>query len=46
MIRPDNARSIEVAKRLGMTPLRTDVLARIPVVVYAVSREDWAHQPQ
>jgi RimJ/RimL family protein N-acetyltransferase len=40
MIRPDNARSIAVAARLGMTELRTDVLSGNPVVVYAVSRRD------
>ena len=38
MIRPDNARSIAVAARLGMTELRTDVLSGNPVVVYSVSR--------
>jgi RimJ/RimL family protein N-acetyltransferase len=36
MIRPDNARSIAVAARLGMTELRTDVLSDVPVVVYAI----------
>ena len=40
MIRPDNARSIAVAARLGMTELRTDVLSGRPVVVYSVSRRD------
>ena len=38
MIRPDNARSIAVAARLGMTELRTDVLSGTPVVVYSISR--------
>jgi RimJ/RimL family protein N-acetyltransferase len=42
MIRPTNPRSIEVAKRLGMTPLRTDVLSEEPVVVHAISRSDWS----
>lgn len=37
MIRPDNIRSIRVAERLGMTPLRHDVLLDIPVVVYSIS---------
>jgi RimJ/RimL family protein N-acetyltransferase len=41
-IQPHNARSIAVAQRLGMTPLREDVLNEIPCVVYALSREDWA----
>jgi RimJ/RimL family protein N-acetyltransferase len=39
MIRADNARSIKVAERLGMTPLREDVLFDVPVLVHAVSRE-------
>jgi RimJ/RimL family protein N-acetyltransferase len=42
MIRPDNLRSIRVAERLGMTPLRADVLLDEPVVVYSISREEWA----
>jgi len=37
MIRPDNHRSIRVAERLGMEPLRGDVLLGEPVVVYAAS---------
>ena len=52
-IAPENARSIAVAERLGMTPLRHDVLDGIPVVggqilngievvIYAITREDWA----
>ena len=44
MIRPDNARSINVAERLGMAPLRTDVLTEVPVVVYWMKREDWRGQ--
>jgi RimJ/RimL family protein N-acetyltransferase len=53
-IEPHNARSIAVAERVGMTPLREDVLDGIPtvgnhvlngirIVVYAITREDWAH---
>jgi RimJ/RimL family protein N-acetyltransferase len=42
MIRPDNVRSIRVAERLGMTPLRDDVLLGEPVVVYSVGREKWS----
>lgn len=38
MIRPDNDRSIRVAERLGMRPLRPDVLIDIPVVVYSLDR--------
>jgi RimJ/RimL family protein N-acetyltransferase len=34
MIRPDNHRSIRVAERLGMRPLRSDFLMDLPVVVY------------
>jgi RimJ/RimL family protein N-acetyltransferase len=41
MIRPDNARSIAVAQRIGMTPLRPDVLLGEPVTVYSISRERW-----
>ncbi len=41
MIRPDNPRSIRVAERLGMSPLRTDVLLGEHVVVHSVSRENW-----
>jgi RimJ/RimL family protein N-acetyltransferase len=40
MIAPDNDTSIAVARRLGMTPLREDVLHDVPIVVYAASRED------
>ena len=45
MIRPDNARSIAVAARLGMTELRTDVLSGNPVVVYSVTRRDSSGWP-
>jgi RimJ/RimL family protein N-acetyltransferase len=40
MIVPDNYRSIAVAKRLGMEPLRSDSLMELPVVVYAIGRPD------
>jgi RimJ/RimL family protein N-acetyltransferase len=40
MIAPDNDASTAVARRLGMTPLREDVLHEVPIVVYALSRED------
>jgi hypothetical protein len=35
---PDNDASIAVAGRLGMTPLREDLLLGEPVVVHAVRR--------
>jgi RimJ/RimL family protein N-acetyltransferase len=38
MIVPDKHRSIAVAKRLGMEPLRSDALMDLPVVVYAIKR--------
>ena len=38
MIVPDNVRSIAVAERLGMRPIRSDVLADLPVTVYATER--------
>lgn len=41
MIRPDNAASIAVAERLGMTMLRSDELLGDRVSVYSVSRGDW-----
>ena len=44
MIHPDNSASIRVAGRLGMTPLRADVLRDSPIVVYALSREDWSRR--
>jgi RimJ/RimL family protein N-acetyltransferase len=40
MIAPDNDASTAVARRLGMTPLREDVLLGIPVIVHAVRRQD------
>ncbi len=43
MIRAENARSIRVAERLGMTPLREDVLFDVPVVVYSAGREMFCH---
>ena len=39
MIRPENERSIRVAERLGMQPLRSDVLFDLPVVVYWLKRQ-------
>jgi RimJ/RimL family protein N-acetyltransferase len=41
MIHPGNERSIRVARRLGLSPLRPDVLDESQVVVYAVARGDW-----
>jgi RimJ/RimL family protein N-acetyltransferase len=40
MIAPDNDASAAVAGRLGMTPLREDLLLGEPVVVHALRRED------
>jgi RimJ/RimL family protein N-acetyltransferase len=39
MIRPDNAPSLAVAKRLGLSPVREDELLGVPVIVHAISRE-------
>jgi RimJ/RimL family protein N-acetyltransferase len=39
MIRPENGASIRVAQRLGLVPLRTDVLLGDEVVVHALSRK-------
>lgn len=36
MINPANARSVRVAERLGLTPLRDDLLLGEPVVVYSI----------
>jgi len=38
MILRDNHRSIAVAERLGMEPLRADSLMNLPVTVYAIER--------
>ena len=43
MIRPENARSIRVAERLGMTPRREDLLFDIPVVVHSVDRTTFSN---
>ena len=43
MIRPENARSIRVAERLGMSPLREDLLFDIPVVVHSVDRATFSN---
>ena len=42
MIQPDNKPSIRVACRLGMSPLRADVLLDSPVVVYSLHRDAWS----
>ena len=41
MIRPDNQRSTAVAQRIGLSPIRPDVLLGEPVNVYSISREQW-----
>jgi RimJ/RimL family protein N-acetyltransferase len=38
MIQPDNGRSIRVAERLGLRPLRADILLGDEVQVYAIRR--------
>jgi len=38
MINSDNVRSVRVAGRLGLTPMRDDVLLGDPVVVYGLDR--------
>jgi RimJ/RimL family protein N-acetyltransferase len=43
MIRPDNGRSIRVAERLGMAPLREDLLFDVPVIVWSVDRATFAN---
>ena len=43
MIHPENARSIQVAQRLGFGPAREDVLLGDPVVVHALAREGWSN---
>jgi RimJ/RimL family protein N-acetyltransferase len=40
MIRPENDASIRLARRLGMAPLRSDVLLDDAVVVFSVNRDD------
>lgn len=39
MIRPDNAPSLAVAERLGLSPVREDELLGVPVIVHATDRE-------
>ena len=41
MVRPDNSRSLGVARRLGLRPIRDDVLHGLPVIVHAVDRAAW-----
>jgi RimJ/RimL family protein N-acetyltransferase len=45
MIRPDNSRSMAVARRLGMEPIRDDVMLGVPVVVHGVRRDQWTEDP-
>lgn len=40
-IEPGNERSVRVASRLGMTPLRSDVFHDRPMIVHAVTRETY-----
>lgn len=41
MIRPDNGRSLGVARRLGMKAIRDEILDGFPVIVHAAQREHW-----
>jgi RimJ/RimL family protein N-acetyltransferase len=41
MIQPENTASIPVAERLGMSPIRSDRLLGVDVIVYAINRQDW-----
>jgi RimJ/RimL family protein N-acetyltransferase len=40
MIRPDNAPSLAVAERLGLSPVREDELLGVPVIVHSIGREE------
>jgi RimJ/RimL family protein N-acetyltransferase len=42
MIHPENDASIRLARRLGMAPLRSDVLLGDAVVVFSLNRDDWS----
>ena len=42
MIHPENTASMRVARRLGMSELRPDVLIGDPVIVFSIEREAWA----
>lgn len=42
MIHPENKASIRLAGRLGMSPLRRDVLLGERVVVFSLTRGDWS----
>jgi RimJ/RimL family protein N-acetyltransferase len=44
LIEPGNVRSIAVAKRLGMTPLRTDAFLDRSMIVHSVDRDKWLRQ--
>jgi RimJ/RimL family protein N-acetyltransferase len=46
MIHPENKGSIRVARRLGMSPCRRDVLLGDPVVVFSLTRDDWSTTPR
>jgi RimJ/RimL family protein N-acetyltransferase len=41
MIAPDNAPSVRVAERLGMSKVRSEVLLDQALIVRSVSREEW-----
>lgn len=41
LIEPDNERSIKIAERMGMAPLRDDFMLERSFIVYAVTRDTW-----
>ena len=45
LIEPANERSLRVAGRLGMAPIREDVFYDRRMIVHAVTREDWIGRP-
>jgi RimJ/RimL family protein N-acetyltransferase len=42
MIHPENKASVRLVRRLGMSPLRDDVLLGDPVMVFWLNRDDWS----
>jgi RimJ/RimL family protein N-acetyltransferase len=46
LIEPNNERSIRVAGRLGMTPLRNDVFHDRRMIVHCVARDTWLRSQQ
>lgn len=42
MIHPDNDASIRLARRIGMSVVRDDVLLGDPIVVFSIKRDHWS----